>query len=67
MDEKMELLYKNQTWELIHLPKREKLISCKWVYAKKDDTSGVRFKTRLAKICAKKEGINYNKVFSPIS
>ena len=31
----MSSLYKNDTWELIVLPKGKKAIGYKWVYAKK--------------------------------
>ena len=35
MEEEMNSLYKNDTWELTELPKGKKAIGCKWVYAKK--------------------------------
>ena len=38
MKEERESLYKNQTWELIQFPKGKKVIGCKWVYAKMEDT-----------------------------
>ncbi|GFS33516.1 hypothetical protein Acr_00g0028940 [Actinidia rufa] len=54
-------LHKNQTWELVQLPKEKKVISCKWVFAKEEDTPGIRYKARLvAKRYTQKEGIDYN-------
>ncbi|GFZ06430.1 hypothetical protein Acr_18g0006000 [Actinidia rufa] len=47
MDEKIKSLHKNQTWELVQLPKGKKAIGCKSVFAKKKDTPGIRFKARL--------------------
>ncbi|KAG8484966.1 hypothetical protein CXB51_021384 [Gossypium anomalum] len=36
MNEEMQSLHKNRTWELVTLPKGKKAIGCKWVYAKKE-------------------------------
>ena len=35
MEENMQSLHKNQTWELVELLKRKRAIGCKWVYKKK--------------------------------
>ncbi|KAH9784304.1 hypothetical protein KPL71_009603 [Citrus sinensis] len=68
MNEEMQSLYTNETWELVKLPKENKAIGCKWVYAKKEGFSRkneIRYKARLvAKGCAQNEGIDYNEVFS---
>jgi hypothetical protein len=50
MSEEIESLHKNQTWELVELPKGQKIVGCKWVFKKKEGTPGVeasRFKARL--------------------
>ena len=49
MDEEMQSLHKNQTWDLVQLPKGEKEIGCKQVYTKKEGPTGkdsVRLKAR---------------------
>jgi hypothetical protein len=58
MGEEMQSFYKNETLELVQLPKGKKVIGCKWVYTKKDGSTeqdDIRFKARLvAKGYAKK-------------
>ncbi|KAH9742736.1 hypothetical protein KPL70_003051 [Citrus sinensis] len=36
INEEMQSLYKNETWELVTLPKEKKAIGCKWGYAQKE-------------------------------
>lgn len=68
MQEEMESLQKNQTWELCELPKGRKALTVKWIYKKKEGIPGVedaRWKARLvARGCNQKEGVDYNEVFS---
>ena len=50
MNEEMESLHKNGTWVLVKPPKGKKIVECKWVFKKKEGTSGVenaRYKARL--------------------
>ena len=50
MQEEMESLYKNGTWDMVRLPKGKKAIRCKWVFKKKEGTQGdknARYKARL--------------------
>ncbi|KAJ4957808.1 hypothetical protein NE237_024919 [Protea cynaroides] len=40
MEEEMEALYKNKTWDHVKLPNGQKAIDCKWAYKLKRDTNG---------------------------
>ncbi|MCO5589070.1 hypothetical protein L7F22_043035 [Adiantum nelumboides] len=67
MNEKMDVLYGNETWELVSMPKGKKLIGCRWVYKVEhnSDESVSRYKARLvAKGYAQTYGIDYEKMFS---
>ena len=68
MTEEMESLHKNQTWELVKLPRGQKIIGCKWVFKKKEgmsDAESVRYKVRLVgKSYSQTEGVDFNEVLS---
>ena len=67
MQEEIEALHNNKTWELVPLPHRRKAIGNKWVYKiKRDGNYQVeRYHVRLVvKGYAQKEGINFNEIFS---
>ncbi|GJX78233.1 ribonuclease H-like domain-containing protein [Tanacetum coccineum] len=69
MNQEMEALNRNGTWEITKLPIGRKPIGHKWVYKVKYQSSGEvdRFKARLvAKGFNQKERIDYEKTFSPV-
>lgn len=68
MDEELQALDKNSTWDLVPHPKNSKVLQTKWVYKIKRDTDGEvsRYKARLCvKGCAQKAGSDYNEIFAP--
>ena len=70
MNEEMEALQKNATWELVPLPKGMKPIGCKWVFTVKlkPDGSIDRYKARLvAKGYAQRYGIDYQDTFARVA
>ena len=40
MDEEIECIEKNQTWELVDVPKGKDVISVKWINKTKQDADG---------------------------
>lgn len=69
MNEEMESLYENHTWELTALPADRKTIGSKWVYKRKinPENGTARFKARLvAQGFAQKYGTDYDEVFAPV-
>ena len=71
MDEEMESLKSNGTWELVPKLENQRLIECKWLYKLKEgitNDDSVRYKARLvAKGFTRKEGIDYHEIFFPCS
>jgi len=69
MQEEIEALHKNNTWDLVPLPQGKKAIGNKWVYKVKCDGNDQveRYHVRLVvKGYAQKEGIDFNEIFSPV-
>ena len=69
MQEEMEALHRNKTWELVELPKGRKAIGNKWVFKiKRDGNDQVeRYRARLVvKGYTQKEGIDFNEIFSQV-
>ncbi|KAL0561698.1 hypothetical protein IC582_002138 [Cucumis melo] len=69
MQEEIEVLHNNKTWELVTLPQGRKPIGNKWVYKIKrnNDDQVEQYHARLVvKGYAHKEGIDFNEIFSPV-
>ncbi|KAG8499283.1 hypothetical protein CXB51_005781 [Gossypium anomalum] len=70
MQEEMESLHKNKTWDLVKLPKGKKTAHCKRVFKKKEGTLGVeepKYKARLvAKGYSQIPGVDFTDAFSPV-
>nr|XP_034923444.1 uncharacterized mitochondrial protein AtMg00820-like [Populus alba] len=70
MKEELEVIEKNNTWELVERPSDKPVIGVKWVYKTKLhlDGSVQKHKARLvAKGYAQKSRIDYNETFAPVA
>ncbi|KAH9296719.1 hypothetical protein KI387_044747, partial [Taxus chinensis] len=68
MDEEMESLEQNQTWDLVKFPAGKRTLQNKWVYRIKEEEGGQkRYKERLVvKGFTQKSGIDFGEIFSPV-
>ena len=70
MEEEYNSLMKNNTWDLVPLPKGRKVVRCKWIYRTKfaADGSVDKHKARLvAKGFSQVPSIDYTETFAPVA
>jgi len=70
MDEKLSVLYKIDTWDLVPLPPSKIVVSCHWVYKIKTNSDGSieRYKVRLiAKGYSQQYDMNYKETIALIA
>ena len=70
MQEELEALEKNKTWEIVSLPPRKKTVGCKWVFTIKQTSEGKidRYKARLvAKGYSQTYDIDYDETFAHVA
>ena len=70
IQDELESLERNNTWELVKLPAGRKPVGCKWVFKKKLGADGTveRFKARLvAKGFSQQPGMDFQDTFAPVA
>jgi hypothetical protein len=68
MEEEMDSLVNNQTWDLVHFHEGKRALHNKWVYKLKEEDGGKKqYKDRLVvKGFAQKKGLDFDDIFSLI-
>ena len=69
MQDEMQSLYDNQTFELVKLPNGKRALQNRWIYRLKHEgnSASLRYKARLVvKGFRQKKSIDYDEIFSPV-
>jgi hypothetical protein len=70
MDEELDQIEKNDTWELVPRPKNKNVINTKWVYKNKLNEYGQVTRNEARLVCkeyAQVEGFDFEETFAPVS
>ena len=70
MEDEFQSLQENNTWELVPLPPKRKVVQCKWVFQTKISAGGYDLKHKeilVAKGYSQVHGVDYTNTFSPVA
>jgi hypothetical protein len=70
MNEELDQIEKNQTWELVPRQKNINVIGTKWVYKNKMNENGKVIKNKARLVCkgySQVEGVDYEERFAPMA
>jgi hypothetical protein len=70
MNEELDQIEKNQTWELVPRPNNKNGIQTKWVYKNKVDENGKVIMNKSRLVCkgyAQLEGVDFEETFAPVA
>jgi len=70
MDEELEQIEKNNTWELVPRPKDKNVIGTKWIFKNKLNENGEVIRNKARIVCkgyAQQEGIDFEETFALVA
>jgi hypothetical protein len=70
MDEELNQIEKNDTWELVQRPNNKNVINTKWVFRNKLNEDGHVTRNKARLVCkgyAQIEGIDFEETFAPVA
>eukprot|EP00253_Pinus_taeda_P025251 PITA_25251 len=70
MNEELEKIEKNNTWELVSRPNDKNVIGTKWIFKNKLNGNGEVIRTKARIVCkgyAQQEGIDFEETFAPVA
>eukprot|EP00253_Pinus_taeda_P031293 PITA_31293 len=70
MDEELEQIEKNDTWEFVHRPDDKNIIGTKWIFKNKLNENGKVIRNKVRLVCkgyAQQEGIDFEETFAPVA
>ena len=70
MNEELDQIEKNETWDLVPRPKNKNIIGTKWVFKNKMNEDGQVIKNKARLVCkgyAQVEGIDFEETFAPVA
>ena len=70
MNEELDQIEKNQTWDLVPRPKEKNVIGTKWVFKNKMNEDGQVVRNKAKLVCkgyTQVEGVDYEETFAPVA
>ena len=70
MNEELDQIEKNQTWDLVPRPKDKNVIGTKWVFKNKMNEDGQVVKNKARLVCkgyAQVDGVDFEETFAPMA